>query len=187
MRYSFVTALALALPLMAMAQGYSTAPMIVDTTAPRAAAPASAPPANAARTAASNATPGVWTPDFPETAVTRIGENSTGQQVDMPANPPNPATPTAPDAPTPDTPAAPASPPSPISKLWPRDTVPIFLQSCTGFHPELIDPCTCVITQLMSQMGHDEFLQLSESDAIEHDPRLINARQQCIPGPKHKD
>jgi hypothetical protein len=187
MRYSFIAVLVLALPLVAVAQNYSTAPIIVDPNAPPVTpSNADAAPDHVAVTKPIAAVNG-WAPNFPDAAVTRIGANSTGQTDDTPPAPATPTAPAAPDAPTPASPAAPAAPASPISKLWPRDTVPVFLQSCTGFHPELVVPCTCVITTLMGQMGHDEFMQLSADGTIEQDPRVKSARAQCIPGPARRD
>lgn len=176
MRYSLL--MILALPLAAAAQNYSTAPIIVDTSSPAAPAAAEAPLA-----------PGALPPNFPEAAITRVGENSTGQHVDSPDSPPSPTAPVAPDAPTSNAPANPASPtppPSPINKLWPRNTVTVFLPSCTTYHTELVSPCTCIITRLMAEMPHDEFLRLSEAGTIEQDARLITIRQQCLGTPDRR-
>lgn len=166
------------LPFFAVASPTPPAPILVDE-APATAAPAASP---------ATKPQGPLVLNFPEAAVTRIGENTSGEYNDAPADAPHaPAAPAAPPASTPSTPPSPASPPSPISKLWPRDTIPIFLRSCTGFHPELVPPCTCVITNLMDQMGHDEFLKLSEANTIEQDARLIAIRQQCVTAPKRKE
>ncbi len=185
MRYSLFMVCLLVLPLMAVAQQeYSTAPLIVTPGGDEAAAPASQPAPETPRTPF---VPGALPPSFPESAITRIGQNTTGQYDDTPATPPSPVSPATPNAPAPQTPNSPTPPPSPISKLWPRDTVPIFLQSCTNYHPELIAPCTCVITKLMAQMPHDEFLQLDANGTIEQDPRVITIRQQCVGAPGHRE
>ncbi len=52
--------------------------------------------------------------------------------------------------------------------------------SCTKLHAEAVSPCSCIITKVMSQFAHDEFLQLSNAGTIENDPRLIQIRAQCI-------
>jgi hypothetical protein len=172
MRYLLPWIFALAVPFAALAQGYSHAPIIVEA----------APPASANLA--------VLPPSFPDWAVTKAGENTTGQQVVQPAAPANPANPTTPAAAnaaaTPATPTAPPSPESPASKLWPRDTVPIFMQSCVGFHPELVSACSCVITHLMPALPHDEFLRETADDTIEKDPRVIDARMSCVGSPHQR-
>jgi hypothetical protein len=143
------------------------------------------------RAGATGAVPGAEFPNFPKNAITRVGNNTTGQLVDAPANPEspknpeNPASPPAP--PTPEAPTSPTPPPNPVSKLWPRDTIAIFLPSCTGFRPQFIAPCTCVITKLMAAMPHDEFLKMSEAGTIEQDPRLIRIRTDCASAPQKKE
>ena len=135
--------------------------------------------------------PGATFPNFPENAITRVGENTNGEHVDAPAtpaSPPAPTTPTAAASPaTPANPASPATPASPVNKLWPRDTISIFLPPCTGLRPQFIVPCTCVITKLMVAMPHDEFLAKSEAGSIESDPRLIRIRQDCATAPQRKE
>lgn len=165
----------IALPVIAFAQGYSTAPIIVNTSN------------TTAEPISPNLAPKPLPPNFPEIAITRIGENTTGQHVDAPATPATPSAGTAPPTPNaPQNPASPTPPPSPVSKLWPRDTVPIFVQSCAGFHVELVPACTCVITELMVQMPHDEFLKLSENNTIENDGRLLGIRQKCVATPRKR-
>lgn len=100
---------------------------------------------------------------------------------------PSPTLPSAAtNAPAAPTTNAPATPASPIDKLWPIDTVPIFMTSCVGYQPKLYAPCKCVIGRLMTEMPHDEFLQLSVTDAIERDPRLRAIRLQCVGTPSVK-
>lgn len=119
---------------------------------------------------------------FPEWAITRAGAATGGYDKDVPPTPnyptsPQPAARTEP--PVPQTPAAPASPTPPASKLWPADTVPIFLRSCVGYQPKLIIPCKCVIGRLMVEIPHDEFLLLTAKGTIEQDQRLRIIRSQC--------
>lgn len=127
---------------------------------------------------------------FPAHAITAIGANTTGQNHDIPAAPAAPAAPTAPSsAMVPAAPAAasiPKPPANPLDKLWPIDTVPLFMQSCVGIQPKLLGPCRCVITKLMVTMPHDEFLQLSAAGTIEQDARLIKARQDCVTAPTRR-
>ena len=190
------------MPSMALAQGYDNSPILITTTPMEPAktvAPASPPPAAAATTAPAtpapiaNALPVTppLPPNFPEWAVSNAAQNTAGNTnpvVASPASPTTPATPVAVDAGhAPVTPPAPSAPESPVSKLWPRDTVPIFVKSCVGFHVELIPACGCVITELMASMPHDEFLKLSETGAIESDPRLKHARLDCVAAPARKD
>jgi len=172
--------LSLALPVFASAQSPSASPIMVigEDTSPNMAT-------------AKSVVPGADLPHFPENAITRVGENTTGQHVDAQLSPPAPVAPAAAAAAaTPASPANPASPTppaSPISKLWPRDTVEVFLPSCTGLRPQYVIPCTCVITQLMLQMPHDEFLAKSADGTIEQDPRLIRIRTDCATSPTKKD
>jgi hypothetical protein len=130
-------------------------------------------------------------PNFPEWAVSNAGQNTAGNTnpvIDSPASPSTPAAPhAAPVSITPATPIAPPAPESPASALWPRDTVPIFVKSCVGFHVELIPACTCVITELMATMAHDEFLELSANNKIESNPRLKRARLDCVAAPARKE
>ena len=82
--------------------------------------------------------------------------------------------------------AVPASPPSPSlkpSKLWPINTVPVFMLSCTQLQKEIVSVCRCTIDRLMKAIPHDEFLQLSEAGLIEKDQRYLNIRQGCLGTP----
>ena len=191
MRYSPALFLLALFPFCALAQSYSSAPLMVvgEGTAP-AQASALAPSAKPAAPAPSPV-PGAGFPNFPEAAITRIGETTTGQHVDAPASPAAPAAPanppTAANAATPPNPASPTPPANPTSKLWPHDTIPIFMPSCTGLHVEFVQPCTCVITRLMLAMPHDEFLAKSEQGTIEQDPRLIRIRHDCATAPQKKE
>ena len=96
--------------------------------------------------------------NFPEQAITHIGDAK------------------------PEKPAAPA-----VSKLWPRDTVQIFMPRCTALKQPFIAPCNCVITKLMAAIPHDEFLKKSEDGSIEQDPRLIQIRTDCATAPQRKE
>lgn len=191
MRRFLITFVATA-PLVAFAQ-YSNAPMlVVDQSHQAAPAAVAAPPQTAQATTAPKATTPsqAFTPDFPEWAVTKAGENTGGGN-------PIPATPAAPaDAPqatqpaqagTAAVPATPAAPASPVSKLWPIDTIPIFMKSCMGFHIELAAGCKCTIVNLMVEMPHDEFLRLSADGSIENDKRLTAIRYRCIAMPERKE
>lgn len=120
---------------------------------------------------------------FPENAVTRLGSSVGGSDRDV-INPP--AAPIAPSSPgaeaipnSPPAPAIPAAPASPASKLWPADTVPIFMKSCVSYQPKLVVPCSCVINRVMLAMGHDEFLKLTAEGTIEEDIRVKNIRTEC--------
>ena len=96
-----------------------------------------------------------------------------------------PAQPAAPkQANIPVNPESPPSPKSPLAKLWPADTVPVFVLACAQFHKELIAPCKCTITKLMTAMPHDEFLALSAENVIEQDQRYLNSRRACIGTPR---
>lgn len=181
--------LLLTAPIAAMAQ-YSNAPMLV-VQAGGNNVPAPAPAVAAAAPAAPQvAQAGIYTPDFPEWAVTKAGENSSGGN-------PVPDAPSAPaSAPVADTPAkapeapaaaAPAAPASPINKLWPIDTIPIFMRSCMGLHIELAAPCKCTIVNLMVAMPHDEFLRKSADGTIEQDPRLSAIRFKCLGTPQRTE
>ena len=199
------------MPSMALAQGYDNSPILLITPAesakasapanpatasPVAAAPAATPASPAPVSPAANASPALpvtppLPPNFPEWAVSNAAQNTAGNTNPVVASPISPATPSTPAAVTaeraPFTPPAPSAPESPVSKLWPSDTVPIFVKSCVGFHVELIPACGCVITELMASMPHDEFLKLSETGAIESDPRLKHARLDCVAAPARKD
>jgi hypothetical protein len=129
--------------------------------------------------------PGRGFANFPDIAVTRVGENTTGQHIDPPATTSIEA-PTAPLAPVPATPASPTPPAAPAAKLWPRDTIALFMPSCMGFYPQFASPCMCVITHMMSAMPHDEFLRESEAGTVEQDQRLITIRTNCASAPKQK-
>lgn len=120
---------------------------------------------------------------FPEWAVTRIGTATGGYDKDVTAPPAAPIAPASPGAeaipPSPAAPTPPAAPANAVDKLWPADTVPIFMQSCVGYQPKLVVPCNCVIGKLMLAMPHDEFLKLTAQGQIENDARLKNIRVQC--------
>ena len=189
MRFHYLILAALIFPALACAENDGRAPILLDVSNPTATTSTTT-----TTTVTTTATPNAHStlpPNFPAWAVTQVGEKTSGQHVDTPATPTSPASPTAAPtanaAPTPATPASPAAPKSPISKLWPRDTVQIFMPSCIGFHVELIPVCTCVITNLMVKMPHDEFLAESENNTIESDPRLIQVRQDCVSKPRQKE
>ena len=171
--------LAFALPMLAAAQSepkpYSNAPMVVvgdgqliqnQSPQPAAAAPI----------------PGIVTGDFPTNALS----NATAHD----GNPPNPATPAAGKTPatpaTPNNPEAPDSPKSPLLKLWPRDAVKIFMPTCVKFHSELIEPCYCIITQVMEVIPHDEFLRLNEEGKMDTDPRIAAINERCLSKPRER-
>jgi hypothetical protein len=181
MRHIFIFLTTFFISLAAQAQHAASPIVIIGEGAPAATKSA----------AASAPVPGAAFPNFPENAITRVGENTNGEHIDSPAapaSPPSPANPSAAASPaTPANPASPATPASPVSKLWPRDTISIFLPPCTGLRPQFIVPCTCVITKLMMAMGHDEFLAKSEAGSIESDPRLIRIRQDCATAPQRKE
>ena len=179
---TFLTLLILtALPLAAAAQTGPNVPVIiVDQGNQLGVAPDPA--------LAGKPVPGRGFANFPEIAVTRVGENTTGQHVDEPASAATSTQPNAaPNAPAPATPASPTPPASPVAKLWPRDTIALFMPSCMGFHPqEFAAPCMCVITKMMAAMPHDEFLRESDTGTIESDQRLIRIRTDCASAPKQK-
>ncbi len=107
-------------------------------------------------------------------------ENTTEDKTASPARPERPASP-----PRPEHPARPASPPSPESpgrpaKLWPRDTIPIFVTACSHLNIDKIPTCRCIINGLMVQMTHDEFLRLNEAHLMEADTRYITLRENCV-------
>ena len=175
-------------PLVIIDGGKKTPPAV---TAPAPAAPPaaastttatakpSAPPAAASAEAMIN--------DFPTWAISKAGSDTTGQTAEaapLPQNPPEPNTAVSPSSPV--APPAPAAPENPVSKLWPRDTVPIFMRSCTGLHVEYVPACSCVVGKLMLTIPHDEFLTLAASDALEKDPRLIKIRSECLATPAKK-
>lgn len=157
-------------PLMAFAQDASAPMLVVDETKPPT----------------SLAVQKDLMDQFPEWAVTNLAKNTTGQTEAVPASPPAPSAPAATPPTNPKAPSAPAAPESPVSKLWPVDTVPIFMPPCVGLHPELIAPCKCTITELMLQMPHDEFLRLSLDGSIEQDARLSAIRYRCVGTPRKK-
>lgn len=168
MRILLSLLLLMTLPLTALAQTHSSAPLIAvgngNVVAP------SAPTSTTTTTPAPAADPN-FAAGFPESAVTKLGAPDS-------ASSPAPASLAAP--PHPD------APPAPVSKLWPRDTVPIFMQSCVHFHPELIPACNCIITNVMKQMQHDEFLRLSQAGTIEDEQRIISIRERCVATPKQR-
>jgi hypothetical protein len=181
--------IAMLLPLPALAWEYNDAPLIVvQNKSPQPAAQAAVAPAAAVGPMAGDVTKA---PGFPEWAVTNAAQNTSGNTNPVPATAPQaPVSPTptypgsAPAAPAPAVPPAPASP---AAKLWPRDTVPIFMKSCVGFHVELVAACSCTITNLIGAMPHDEFLALSANGGIEQDARLLKIRQQCVAAPRRKE
>jgi hypothetical protein len=127
---------------------------------------------------------------FPEWAVTNAGAATGGWSKDVPAPPGAPESPNVEPskaAPSVTAPSAPASPANPISKLWPIDTIPIFMRSCVGFEPQLIAPCGCVIRELMVKMPHNEFLAKSADGSIEQDATLHSIRTNCAVAPQRKD
>lgn len=168
MRWKYLLCLVL-MPFYALAEKNSPAPMLV-------VGGESSPQAKTRR----NATPAPVSGDtlaaqIPKEAVTTLG------------NPPNPLPPASPaQTATPESPKNPPSPESPASKLWPRDTVPLFLTSCAKGRPKMLQPCQCIITHLMTQMAHDEFLALTETDQIEGDGRYLNIRQACATAPQKR-
>lgn len=147
----------LLLPLAALAQSHSNAPiMAVDHgTVVNAALPAAPTPSTSPAAAAAPAT------GFPETAISTV-------------TPPAPPVPEKP-------PLTPAQ-----ARLWPRDTAEIFVRRCAQTRIKMVEPCRCVITQLMERMGHDEFLKLSQAGAAEKDPRYVAIRQQCATTPQRR-
>ncbi len=74
-----------------------------------------------------------------------------------------------------------------IDPRWPKDTTKTFLPSCTGLRPQFVTPCTCIITQLMEAMAHDEFIRKSEAGTLEDDPRLQQIRLDCVVKPGRKE
>jgi hypothetical protein len=67
------------------------------------------------------------------------------------------------------------------SPLWPTDTVDIFVTACAAGKHQAVGVCRCVIEKLALKMPHNEFIKLSEADAVEKDPRYISARASCLP------
>lgn len=65
--------------------------------------------------------------------------------------------------------------------LWPTDTVDIFVSACAGMQHQMVAPCRCIIERLALKMPHNEFLKLSETDAVRTDPRYVAAREACLP------
>lgn len=98
--------------------------------------------------------------NFPKEAITSVQQSGAANVPASPAAPASPATPSAPD-------------------VWPANTLPVFLISCTQGNTELLAPCRCVITTLMQTMTHREFLEVSAHNTIEKDIRYTSARQQC--------
>ena len=160
-----------------------------------AAAESQAPPAQTAKPSANTDTPTNATPaseaimkSFPGWAISKAGADTTGQQPEpLPADAPKPSVPANPEAPVAapnaTTPVAPASP---TDVLWPRDTIPIFMRSCTGLKVELARPCMCVITKLMLAMPHNRFIELSEAGKIDADPIVTEIRNGCLATPERK-
>lgn len=117
---------------------------------------------------------------FPEWAVTRAGAATAGTDQDMPSAATAPASPGAGDVPAnPASPKIPEAPASPVSKLWPADTVPIFMRACVNYQPKLVMPCNCTIGKMMLAMPHDEFLELTAKGTLEDDIRVKNIRTEC--------
>ena len=117
---------------------------------------------------------------FPDWAVTRAGAVTGGYDQDVPTAPAAPASPSTEATPkSPPTPAIPSAPANPANKLWPADTVPIFMKSCVSYQPKLVVPCSCIIHKLMTAMPHDEFLKLTAAGTVEDDIRLQNIRVEC--------
>ena len=165
----------LLLPLAALAQNYSNAPLFAVTNgetvappqygpaddqatdmaqaAPAAAAPAAAPPSEPVDTDKMLA-------NFPAAAISNAGKT-----------PPTPI-------------QAAATIATPNNKLWPRDTTTIFTRHCAHFHQEFVEPCNCIITNLMQQMTHAEFMQLSQAGKIDDDARVQSIRQSCATKPQ---
>jgi hypothetical protein len=127
------------------------------------------------------------TQSFPAWAVSKAGADTSGQGAAIPAAPASPESAAIPAAPafppSAGAPQPPAAPSSPLNRLWPRDTVPIFMRSCTGLHIELIPACQCVISKMMLSMPHDEFLTLSAGNRLDSDPRILAIRQGCLGTP----
>lgn len=168
------------------------APAAKTTAAPEAKAAAQPTAAKAPAPAPAAAAAEAMINDFPTWAVSKAGSDTTGETAEAPTSPSNPASPGAPASPaTPATPDAPKTPPSPASvtdKLWPRDTVPIFMRSCTGLHVEYMAACMCTITKLMVAMPHDEFLKLSADGTLDDDKRIASIRGSCLAAPgEHKE
>ncbi len=171
MRHFIIVLLVGCLPTLAVAQPYSQAPMVIvggkQTAAPAVVA---APAGTTSNTAT---TPADALANFPAQAITSVGTNSSPQKL--------PTTPAA----------APAKAITPatnetVSKLWPSDTRKIFMPRCTSLKAQFIEPCSCVITKLMTAMTHDEFLKKSGDGTIEKDQRLIQIRRDCATAPKRK-
>ena len=76
--------------------------------------------------------------------------------------------------------------PAAVSKLWPRDTAEIFIRACAGFHAEYIAPCNCIISGIMDQMTHPEFMDLHARNAFDQDPRIQKVTYTCATKPKQK-
>ena len=165
---SFITlAMIGLLPMSVMAQSYSQAPMLVVGDSQAASSTAAATDAPVSDKAGALAS-------FPENAVTKIGDvaspskETTGAVkpvADVPAN---------------------AEAEAEESKLWPKNTLEIFMPRCTGLKLPFVGPCRCVMTKLMSAMPHNEFLKKSKDGTIEQDSRLISIRRECATAPQRK-
>lgn len=145
--------LLLMLPLGALAQSYSKAPLVVVQQRPHPRPAQEAPLLNPA-----------------------------------PAAPSTPAAPTS--EPAPASAKSPDAVIAPHGKLWPSNTIPLFMTSCTKFHVEMVEPCGCIIRKVMTQFPHDEFMRIDAAGQIETDPRLQRIRQECadaIPAEKKKN
>ena len=176
----------------AQAAGYNDSPMIIvgdQKPQEKSAAKGEEKPAVKPTGPVASASAEAITQAFPHWAVSKAGADTAGQgPVPPPPSPANAALPTAPATPQQSPmPATPAAPPSPAPKLWPRDTIPIFMRSCTGLHIELVPACQCVITRMMVTIPHDEFLQLSADNRLDNDKRIVEIRKSCLGTPgKHK-
>lgn len=179
--------LLLSLLLSTPAVAQTNAPMvIIGGDQPAAAVEQAAPAASAAPAAAPRQSSALTTQqrlmgNFPEWAVSQAGSAVGGAGEDVERIPDAaPAAPSAPAGAVAANPKGAALPDNPTLKLWPMDTVPIFLQSCVGYRPQLLMPCNCVIRRLMPAMGHDEFLKLTARGTLEQDPRLQSIRAECL-------
>jgi len=91
----------------------------------------------------------------------------------------------SPDGKVTDGSALPVTPPNQTytpedSPLWPADTVPLFVASCAKMHRQLDPACKCIITSLMKEMKHSDFVELSKSRSIEGDERYQRIRRTCV-------
>jgi hypothetical protein len=103
-------------------------------------------------------------------------------QIDTyPDDPEVPVSPAYPPSPTGGTvPPSPAGAVRDASPLWPADTVPVFMLSCTRLQKEITQSCRCIIDNLMRQMPHNEFVELANAGLIEKDRRYLDIRRRCL-------